>query len=207
MPQATDKYPLFPLSAVLYPGGSISLRIFEPRYLAMVRDCARDNWPFGISLLLQPDKDDEPASALAIGTLARIVDFYTWPDGLLGIRVDGGQRFHVDRAHARPDGLMIGHVELWPDEPDLPMPPQYALLSTLCANLVENVVKGATEPTKQQLDNASWVGFRLAEILPFTLGERQQMLEMTDPEERLQRIVDSLPRLRSERGEVDDDGE
>ena len=205
MDLAVDEYPLFPLSAVLFPGGSISLRIFEPRYLAMVRDCVRDTRPFAVSLLLRGGEDAETATALAVGTLAQIVDFYTLPDGLLGIRAEGSRRFHVDNAHARNDGLMIGKLSLWPEEMPLQMPPEYSLLSTLAASLIENVVKGGPEPSKQQLDDAAWVSFRLAEILPFTLGERQQLLEITEPTARLQRIVDALPRLRSERGEVDDD--
>lgn len=192
------EYPLFPLSTVLYPGGTLALRIFEPSYLAMVRDCSRDGRPFGVTLLLRGRESGETASALAIGTLAQIVDFYTMPDGLLGIRCDGLQRFHVDHAHARHDGLMIGRLSLWPDEPTRPLPPQFSLLATLAENLILNLIEGAPEPTKAQLDDASWVSFRLAELLPFTLGEKQQLLELTDADERLQRIVDALPRFRSE---------
>lgn len=193
-----DEYPLFPLSTVLFPGGSLALRIFEPRYLAMVRDCTRDDRPFGVTLLLRGRESGEAASALAVGTLARIVDFDTLPDGLLGIRCEGGARFHVDHAHAHHDGLLIGRLSLWPEEPRLPLPPEYFLLARLAQGLVENLIEGAPEPTKAELDDASWVSFRLAELLPFELGEKQQLLELTDPRERLQRIVEALPRFRSE---------
>lgn len=196
------EYPLFPLSTVLYPGGTLALRIFEPRYLAMVRDCSRDGRPFGVTLLLRGRESGEAASALAIGTLAQIVDFYTMPDGLLGIRCSGAQRFHVDHAHARHDGLMIGRLTLWPDEPRLPLPPEYFLLARLAQGLVENLIEGAPEPTKAELDDASWVSFRLAELLPFALGEKQQLLELTDARERLQRIVEALPRFRNPDGET-----
>ncbi len=199
MSLAPDEYPLFPLSLVLFPGGSLSLRIFEPRYLAMVRDCARDNRPFGVTLLLRKDEDSDVDSTLAVGTLARIVDFYTLPDGLLGIRAEGGQRFHVDSARARDDGLLMGTLELWPDEPSEPVPPEYSLLATLAESLLEKIYQGQQSPTKAQIDDASWVSFRLAEILPFTLGESQQLLELEDAGERLQRIVEALPRFRSER--------
>lgn len=198
------EYPLFPLSTVLFPGGTLALRIFEPRYLAMVRDCTRDGRPFGVTLLLKGRESGEEASALAIGTLARIVDFYTLPDGLLGIRCEGGARFHVDRAHARHDGLLIGRLRLWREEPTLPLPPQYALLGTLAENLIVKLIEGASEPGKAQLDDANWVGFRLAELLPFSLGEKQQLLELTDARERLQRIVDALPHFRSEPAEGDE---
>jgi hypothetical protein len=195
---AADEYPLFPLSLVLYPGSALSLRIFEPRYLAMVRDCSRENRPFGVCLLLRGNEGEAGTSALAIGTLAHIVDFYTLPDGLLGIRAEGRQRFQVETAEARKDGLLIGRVSLWADEPTRVVPAEYALLATLAAHLAESFAdQGVATPTKAQLDDASWVGFRLAEWLPFSPGERQQLLELEVPEARLQRIVDALPRFRS----------
>lgn len=204
MSLAADEYPIFPLSTVLFPGGTLALRIFEPRYLAMVRDCTRDGRPFGVTLLLRGEQDEASSSALAIGTLARIVDFNTLPDGLLGIRCTGEQRFHVDYARARHDGLLIGRLSLWQDEPRLPLPPEFFLLARLAQGLVENLIEGAPEPTKPELDDASWVSFRLAELLPFALGEKQQLLELTDARERLQRIVDALPRFRSTDGETDE---
>jgi len=198
MSLSEGEYPLFPLSTVMFPGGTLSLRIFEPRYLAMVRDCARVNRPFGVSLLLRDEENGETASALAVGTLAQIVDFDTLPDGLLGIRTLGGSRFHVDHVQPRDDGLLIGQITIWPDEPRVPLPPEFYLLSRLAQGLVENLVEGAPEPSKAELDDSSWVGFRLAELLPFSLAEKQTLLEMTDSAERLQFIVDALPRFRSE---------
>lgn len=193
-----DQYPIFPLSTVLYPGGTLALRIFEPRYLAMVRDCTRDSRPFGVTLLLRNSDDPDSSTALAVGTLASIVDFYTLPDGLLGIRSIGGRRFHVEQAHTRHDGLLIGQLTLWEDEACQELPPEYSLLARLAQGLVENLIEGAPEPTKAQLDDATWISFRLAELLPFSPGEKQQLLELTEANERLQRIVDALPRFRSD---------
>jgi Lon protease-like protein len=198
MSLSPDEYPLFPLSTVLYPGGTLALRIFEPRYLTMIRDCARDSRPFGVTLLLRATDEDESSSALAIGTLAQIVDFYTLPDGLLGIRAQGGRRFHVDKARSRDDGLMIGKLTLWEDEPSQELPAEYSLLARLAQGLVENLIEGAPAPTKAELDDATWISFRLAELLPFSLGEKQQLLELTNANERLQRVVDALPRFRSD---------
>ena len=87
--------PLFPLSAVLFPGGPLALRIFEQRYLDLVRDCARRSSGFGVCLILQGREAGEPAVPAAVGTVARITDFYTLPDGLLGISAEGGERFQV----------------------------------------------------------------------------------------------------------------
>ncbi len=188
--------PLFPLSTVLFPGGQMNLRIFEPRYLSMVRDCTRDGKPFGVLLLMRGQEAGEASSVVATGTLAHIVDFDALPDGLLGIRVQGGVRFHVDRAHSRDDGLLLGQISTLLAEPGEPLPPEYALLGTLASNLIENLLPGAA-PSKAQLDDASWVSHRLAEMLPFSLPERQRMLEMTNARERLQHIVDALPRFRA----------
>lgn len=192
---AADEYALFPLSSVLMPGGMLSLRIFEPRYLDMVRDCARAARPFGVCLRVRGE-NDQATAALSIGTLAQIVDFYTMPDGLLGIQALGTQRFHVAQAHSRHDGLLIGQLSLWPDEPKREVPPEFSLLATLTAHLAETMENTGPAPTKAQLDDASWIGFRLSEWLPFSMGERQQLLEIDHPEARLQRIVEALPRFR-----------
>src|SRR5580698_3945248 len=84
-PSSTADLPLFPLAAVLYPGGRMQLRIFEHRYLEMVRECARHGSGFGVCLILDGHETGGAASPAAIGTLARIVDFYSGHDGLLGV--------------------------------------------------------------------------------------------------------------------------
>ena len=81
--------PLFPLNTVLFPGGVLELRVFERRYLDLVRDCARNATGFGVCMILHGEESGEPAVPAAVGTLAHIVDFYTDDDGLLGIRADG----------------------------------------------------------------------------------------------------------------------
>ena len=123
--------PLFPLSTVLFPGGPLQLRIFEPRYLAMVRECARSDSAFGVCLILSGREAGMPAEPAAVGTLARISDFYTLPDGLLGIGAVGGARFRALRTRVREDGLLLGTIELWDDEPAIAVPPEFGLLATI----------------------------------------------------------------------------
>ncbi|MCE5233215.1 MAG: LON peptidase substrate-binding domain-containing protein [Xanthomonadaceae bacterium] len=184
------------MSAVLFPGGPLQLRIFEPRYLDMVRECARAGQGFGVCLILQGGEVGEPALPAAVGTLARITDFYTLPDGLLGITAEGGARFRVLSTRVRDNGLVHGEVRFWPDEPQLPVPPEHGLLPTILERLVEQLGPHYEDAPRACYDDASWVGFRLAELLPLTHGERQQMLEVTDPLERLRALRDSLPRFQ-----------
>src|SRR5262249_46699485 len=131
--------PLFPLNTVLFPGGPLSLRIFERRYLDLVRDCTRNGTGFGVCLILHGREAGEPAVPAAVGALSRIVDFYTLADGLLGIRASGGERFHVDRPRVRDNGLAHGQVEFWPDEPVVAIPPEYALLATILERLLDKM--------------------------------------------------------------------
>ncbi len=193
---ASNDIPLFPLNAVLFPGGPLSLRIFEQRYLDMVRDCARTGSGFGVCMILHGSEAGEAAVPAAVGTLARIVDFYTMADGLLGIRAEGGERFHVDRSRVRDNGLAHGSVHFWPSEPAVELPPEFGLLATILERLFEKSGDAFGKVGRHYYDDASWVGFRLAEALPLENRERQHLLQMIDPIARLQQLAHYLPRFQ-----------
>ncbi len=187
--------PLFPLDAVLFPGGPLSLRIFEPRYLDLVRDCSRTGSGFGVCLILEGREAGAPAVPAAIGTVARIDDFYTLPDGLLGIGAIGGERFQVATTRVRDNGLVHGEVRLWPHEPEVAVPPEHGLLATILERLLEQLGGVHARAERSRLDDASWVGFRLAELLPLEQSEKQYLLQMTDPLRRLAQLQHYLPRF------------
>ena len=188
--------PLFPLATVLYPGAPLSLRIFEPRYLDMVRGCARQGTGFGVCLILDGFEVGDPALPAAVGTVATITDFHTTEEGLLGIVARGGARFRVERTRVRADGLLRGEVQLWPDEPPLEVPPEFGLLQTILERLVETLGPHWRDAPRSAYDDASWLGFRMAELLPLTNSERQRLLELDDPVQRLAELRDILPRFQ-----------
>ncbi|MFC4763848.1 LON peptidase substrate-binding domain-containing protein [Dyella koreensis] len=188
--------PLFPLATVLYPRGQLQLRIFERRYLDMVRDCARTGSSFGVCLILQGQEVGAPAVPAAVGTLARITDFSNREDGLLGIVAEGGGRFRVTRTRVRSDGLVTGEVELWPEEATQAVPVEFALLQTILERLIENMAPQWRHASRSDYDDATWLGFRLAELLPLQTEEQQRMLELTDPVRRLAELRDILPRFQ-----------
>ena len=176
---------LFPLNTVLFPGGPLPLRIFEPRYLDMVKRCMRDAAPFGVVLIREGEEVGVgPADFHDVGTLARIADFDTLPDGLLGLTCVGEQRFRV-HAHSRlPDGLNVGQVDLFDPDVPTPLPDEYSYLSDLLERLLPELGDWYAS-LERHADDAHWVGYRLAEILPLTMPSRQFCLELEDPHERL----------------------
>ncbi len=193
-----DELPLFPLRTVLFPGGSLQLRIFEARYLDMVRLCTREQRAFGVCLILEGQESGEPARPAALGTTARIEDFYTLPDGMLGIACRGGQRFHVDRTRIRDNGLLVGDVTLLVDDADAEVRPEHGLLAQLLERVLEKLGGPHAKAERACFDQALWVGCRLAELLPFEAAEQQALLQCADPHARLQAIVEALPRLHGE---------
>lgn len=190
--------PLFPLPLVLFPGGRLPLRIFEPRYLDMVRGCMREGSPFGILCSFPPPEDDPGRSVTVarLGCLARIVDFDLLDDGLLGIQCLGGERFRVLDRHQQADGLWIGQVEVLPVTEPVELAPDFGLLARIVSHIGELPEQPFGAVTADRYDDADWVGFRLAEVLPLELVERQQLLEMDSANERLQWLLDSLQRFQ-----------
>lgn len=188
------RIPLFPLQMVMFPGSILPLRIFETRYLDMVRKCASNNEGFGICLLL-PKKENEETRALAsIGTMANIVDFSTSDDGLLGIVTQGQQRFQILRTSVQHDGLIIGEVKELTDQANQPIPPDYSALVDVLREINRQLLKKTKRALRPitDYDDAQSVSFRLAELLPISVNDRQLLLEMDDPINRLQRLLHSI---------------
>ena len=181
--------PLFPLNTVLFPGGPLPLRIFEPRYLTMVSDCVQGDSPFGV-LLIRDGEEAGSATTYEIGTLARIADWYQGSDGLLGVTAVGLQRFRVISSFREANGLNIGNIEVLPDEPAVQIPAEYQSMPNILAGVLDDLGR-LYESLERRMDDASWVTSRFVEILPIDLEQKQQCLESGDPVDRL-RIVQEL---------------
>jgi Lon protease-like protein len=179
--------PLFPLNTVLFPEGPLSLRIFEPRYVDMIGRCMRESSPFGVVAILSGAEVGTIALTAESGTTARIVDFSKLPDGLLGIVCQGERKFRLLRRWQRPDGLHLGEIEYLPPEDPLEIPQEHQHLAELLGKVLPELGEPyASVPTK--LTDASWVGYRLAEILPLSLEDRVGLLEAEDPLARLAQL-------------------
>ena len=188
------RVPLFPLRTVLYPGGPLPLRIFEPRYIDMISNCVKNDSPFGV-LLIKTGNEDGPATTYDIGTLARIIDWYQGSDGLLGITAIGEQRFRLLSSSRESDGLNIGNIELIPTETTRTLPDEYRPLANILSGVLEDLGR-LYETLDKKYDDAGWVGYRFAEILPITPEQKQNCLEADDPVRRLELMRDVLDTVR-----------
>ncbi len=175
--------PLFPLQTVLYPDGPLPLRIFEPRYLSMVSRCLRREQGFGV-LLIREGSEVGDAATYEVGTIAEIVDWHQGDDGVLGVTARGTDRFRLVSCEQRNDGLYLGRVEVLGRETPAPMPDEFRSLQTLLSSILDELGEHYSDVPKA-FDDASWVSYRLAELLPLPLPTKQIMLEMADAPERL----------------------
>ena len=180
---APTKLPIFPLGSILFPGGTLSLRIFEQRYMEMATACLKNSAPFGIALIGSGEEVGSPAEPEAVGTVARIVEWDMQELGILRVRVRGEGRFRLAGKSATRSGLIIGETtpiadDLHVDCPELPP----------CAAFLRKILvqTSSEHMALARFEDAGWVGFRLTEILPFSNAVRQKMLELTDARMRLE---------------------
>lgn len=193
MPDHSITLPIFPLNTVLFPGGSLPLRIFEQRYLAMTKACLRDGTGFGVCLISEGSEVGKPALPTEVGCLA-IIDQWEMPQlGVFHIKAHGRERFRLLSTVVKADGLTVGEAVLLDPEPSAPVASRHLP----CVEILEQVVGkfGAAHfPEPHRFDDASWVSYRLAEILPLDLLEKQRWLVSNDAEGRLDRILDVISR-------------
>lgn len=182
-----DTISLFPLNAVLFPGGPLKLRIFEPRYLDMIGQCMREGLPFGVAMIIEGTEAGGPATTATVGTSARVVDFEKLPDGLLGITAVGERCFRVRSVMRQADGLNVADVEWLSAEPAVPVPPSCEPFVILLQHALPELAP-LYDFSPVSYEDASWVGSRLVELLPLPPAEKQLCLEMQDPLLRLDHL-------------------
>jgi Lon protease-like protein len=195
--------PLFPLSAVLFPDGLLSLRVFEVRYLDMIAKCRKAGAPFGVVSLTQGGEVRQPGVQEAfsqVGTLATIQDIEQPQAGLLLVRATGAQRFRITSSDQLKHGLWVADVERLP--PDLPVPIPEDLQPT--ADALERLIQSLQAKTAGpgplpwlppwKLDDCGWVSNRWCELLPLPVALRQRLMELDNPLVRLELVSDVLTR-------------
>lgn len=201
-PEDLPELPLFPLQTVLFPGGRLSLKVFEARYLDLVGRCLRSGEPFGVVALRQGGEVGARAPGQemeAVGALARIEEVDAEQPGILLVRCSGGQRFRLlGPPVQRSDGLWTATARLLPEDPLVEPQPDMAGTVQALARLARSLEgRGVELPWagSAKLEDAAWVANRWCELLPIALGTRQKLMELEDPAARLG-LVDGFLRSR-----------
>ena len=176
---------IFPLNTVLFPDGLLPLKVFEQRYIEMTKACLRENRPFGVCLIKEGREVGTPAVPEPVGCLAAIEQWDMPQLGVFQLIARGGARFRIREMRVAPNHLISAEVE--------PIPPDAAAgeVDPLCREVLQAIVDkvGAERfSTPLRLDDAAWIGFRLAEVLPLEASVKQEFLELTDAGKRLERL-------------------
>lgn len=190
--------PLFPLQTVLFPGGVLSLKVFETRYLDLVSRCLRQVTPFGVVCLNQGSDvqttGGERVRFEAVGVLAHLEEVDAEQAGILRVRCMGGQRFRTGTPQQQPDGLWLADASLLAPDPTLKPPREQAATVVALNNAIESLRQQGHVPFAEpyRMDDAGWVANRWCEILPISLAAKQKLMELQEPEMRLKLVDEYL---------------
>ncbi|MBC2731865.1 LON peptidase substrate-binding domain-containing protein [Thiobacillus sp.] len=185
--------PLFPLSTVVFPGGRMPLRIFEQRYIDMVKQAIADDSPFGICAIREGKETGTPAIPYSIGTRVRITDWDMPETGILHIDTQADTRFVIRHTQVEPSGLLIGTVDEVSAEPASAIPHDLELAVEILRHIISEYGH-AHFPAPHAFDDAVWVSYRLSEVLPLKLSVKQNLLEMNDSVTRMRILTEFLKR-------------
>ncbi|MDA1369730.1 MAG: LON peptidase substrate-binding domain-containing protein [Proteobacteria bacterium] len=195
---------LFPLRVVMFPGGRLDLQIFERRYIDLVSNCMRSSTGFGICLLKEGEeviKTGTKQTFHRTGTYASIVDWDQLENGLLGITVEGSAKFKIEDCWQGDSGVLCAKVQFSDTDSvgkeTIPLDDQFSALADLLQNLESHPL---VEQKNLSIDyNNLWdLGWRLSELIPIEVEQRQQLLELDDPWERIENIEQIVSDLANE---------
>ena len=196
----TQKIPLFPLGTVLFPDGVIALKIFEARYLDMIKQCLREKTEIGVISIIKNLDTDHESSAVTfsnIGTLALIEDFDPVQPALYMTKSFGTQRFKLLSSTQESNGLWIGDIELLEKDPHIPIPQEHQKVAQLLDEIIsviqsEDLLGEALFKKPFKVNDCGWVSNRLAELLPISLLQKNHLLAQTNPRIRLDLISEII---------------
>lgn len=192
--------PIFPLDSVLFPGGILPLRIFETRYVDMVRDCVRDESGFGVCRITAGSEVGEPAEHEAIGCMAHIRSWDMEQPGVLQIWTQGETRFRIIDREVRPDRLIRANVTWLAADEDESLPAEFEDCAQLLRRIVADIVEREADPQRRlvaepyDFDSLVWVSNRLAELMPLASRAKQSLMCAESPLARMMVVRDLLRR-------------
>lgn len=192
------KQALFPLNTVVFPGSVLPLKIFEQRYLNLVKSCMQQQSGFVIVFISEGREVGETPQIFSTGCYVEIIDWHALTDGLLGISIQAKHRVKLSNSSIRHDGLML--AEATPVESNLdkaqPLPESCAPLADTLKQLLEHPYAGQYKNTTD-FTNVADICYRLAELLPISNRHKQLLLETETTEQMLNQLALHINALQS----------
>ena len=197
--------PLFPLAAVLFPGGVLSLRVFEVRYLDMIAKCHKAGAPFGVVTLSKGNEVRRPGDGVeafqSVGTLATITTLEIPQPGLMVVHCHGEQRFRVTGSERLKHGLWVADVQRLAEDLPVPVPADLKGTADALGKVMDSLQarrgSGSTPPhfaEPLRFDDCGWLANRWCELLPVPLELKQRLMALDNPLVRLELVSDILGR-------------
>lgn len=176
---------------MIFSGGVLPLRIFESRYLDMVKECMRNEHGFGIVLIKKGGESGAAADVFNTGTLCRINDWETLSDGFLGITAFGESKIQIVSTRVESNQLVVGQIQEIEENPDLDLPEEFEPMKLILQHIISEI-RGPYSSLPARYEFAGWVGARLTELLPLQLPVKQRLLEMDDHIVRLHHLKEAM---------------
>ena len=170
---------------MLFPGGVLPLKVFEERYMDMTKECLKDDSVFGVCLIREGKETGPAAVPESIGCTAHITNWDMEQLGVLQVHALGEDRFRIIDSRINAKGLIVAETELIAPEDEVEVPAEFTGCKELVRRVIESVGEEAFAPP-YHYDSASWVGYRLSELLPIKVATKQKLMELTDPLARLE---------------------
>jgi Lon protease-like protein len=202
MAQNNAWVPLFPLKTVLFPGGILPLKVFETRYVDMLRECMKQGAPFGVVLIKAGQESGAAAEPEEVGCLAYISQSDMSGLDVMMLRTHGGERFRILETRVLADQRLEARIEMIAADGDIPVSDMHVSCAKTLKLVLDDIdAKGQAEhgnafdspfARPMQLENAAWVANRWCEILPIPLKARQKLLELDNAQSRLSIVYQYL---------------
>ena len=184
--------PIFPLKSIILPGGQFPLRIFERRYLDMIKNSLKNDSGFVIALT---KKDaDYISSVHDYACYVEIVDWSQLDGGLLGITVEGKKIVMLSNCELNEGNLLMGHAKEIESSIDHLIPAKYQILSKFYRKIYPEI-KAYIFHNQSKYNDANWVGFRLIECLPIQICDKADLIATNEPLDRLEKILHIVKRI------------
>ncbi len=190
------RLPLFPLPLVLFPGATLPLHIFEPRYRAMLADCQRADGRFGIVL----STDEGAPRPGLVGCVAELRDVRPLADGRSHVLVEGAERFAIARVVDTDAAYLTAEIGPWEDAAEPAALDELQSLAVRTRETFARVARAArtiaddAAPIPELPVDPAALSFAVAAAVDLELPMRQRLLASRSPVERLRELHDLLAR-------------